>query len=725
MSSLSDVFTNRELSWLEFNQRVLDEVCDTSVPLLERLRFLAITASNLDEFFMVRVGSLLMSIRSGETAFDCSGMSPLEQLNAISLRAQKMAAEQYRVFLDQMEPALAEAGIRRRHAGQLNDRQMEFLESVFHEQLQAVLTPVAVHDPSRFPLLFGRTVNVAVQLRGHSETEPFRFAVIPFGRFDLRCITLPGSGSGYEFMLTEDVIEMMAGRFFPGMEVIATVPFRVTRNADVSVNDDDGADLLAEMEDVLEDRKDSFCTRLEISDKVTRPLLEFLKVLLRVGERDIYPAPGPVGLSDLMQLTNLSGFDRLLYTSWTPCPSPRVDPSESIFDTMKSQDVLLFHPYESFEPVMRLLSEAADDRDVVAIKQTLYRTSRNSPIVKSLMRAAENGKNVTVIVELKARFDEARNIEWARQLEYSGVQVIYGVRGLKTHAKACIVVRREPQGFQRYCHFGTGNYNEITSRFYTDISLLTCHRDLGNDAIAWFNAVTGSSQIQQFSQIESAPIGLREKLLQMIRVEAERARNGDKGHIMVKLNSLADPIMIEALCEASQAGVEIDLNIRGICCLRPGVPGRSENIRIVSIIDRFLEHARILYFHHGGDERVFISSADWMPRNLDRRVELLIPVLDETCKRRTIQILRTCLRDNVKGRILTPDGSYQPPTGAESEKIKATRGRGKRKPADATQIDPALRSGRCQQEFQRRAREAAESAFERNRTTFVPIEPTH
>ncbi len=700
MSDSENLLTNRELSWLEFNQRVLDEACDPSVPLLEQLRFLAITAANLDEFFMVRVGSLLTAIRAGEMANDPSGLSPLEQINAISIRTQKMVADQYRIYLDQLEPKLAEAGIRRRRITELNDRQIDFVDTVFQEQIQAILTPIAVHDPSRFPLLFGRTVNVVVQLKGKSEADPWRFAVIPFGRYDLRYITLPSIG-GYEFILTEDAIALMVQRFFPGEEILATVPFRVTRNADVTVSDEDGADLLAEMEDVLDDRKDSFCTRLEITNNVTRPILEFLKTLLRVGERDVFLVPGPVGLSELMQLSQVSGFDQHLYPSWTPCLSPKIDPLESIFDTMKSQDVLLHHPYESFEPVLRLLSEAADDRDVVAIKQTLYRTSRNSPIVKSLVRAAENGKNVTVIVELKARFDEARNIEWARQLEHSGVQVIYGVRGLKTHAKACIVVRREPQGFQRYCHFGTGNYNEITSRFYTDISLLTCNRELGNDAISWFNAVTGSSQIQQFSQIESAPIGLREKLLEMIQVETERAKNGDRGHIMCKLNSLADPIMIAAFYEASQAGVEIQLNIRGVCCLRPGVPGLSDNIQVTSVIDRFLEHARMMYFHHGGDERVFISSADWMPRNLDRRIELLIPILDDTCKRRAINILKTCLRDNMKARTLTPDGSFNPPTGSTT------------------------RPFRSQLEFQRRAREAAENAFERNRTTFVPVEPNH
>lgn len=699
MADTESQFFNRELSWLEFNQRVLDEACDPSVPLLEQLRFLAITASNLDEFFMVRVGSLLTSIRRGDTAVDPAGMTPLEQLTAISQRTLRMVADQHRIYLHQLEPQLAEAGIRRRRPNELNERQSEVVESVFQEQIQAVLTPIAVHDPARFPLLFGKTLNVAVQLKGKTAAEPYRFAVVPFGRFDLRFITLP-SGGGYEFILTEDVIALMADRFFPGEEVVSTVPFRVTRNADLSVSDDDGADLLAEMEDVLDYRKDSFCTRLELSDQVTRPMLDFLKALLRLGERDVYVVPGPVGMSDLMQLADVSGFDQYLYPSWTPCDSPQVDPAESIFETMKSQDLLLHHPYESFDPVLRLLSEAAEDRDVVAIKQTLYRTSRNSPVVRSLMRAAENGKNVTVIVELKARFDEARNIEWAKQLEYSGVQVIYGVRGLKTHAKACIVVRREPQGFQRYVHFGTGNYNEITSRFYTDLSYMTCNRELGNDAIAWFNAITGSSQIQQFAQIESAPIGLREKLLEMISVEAERARNGDQGRILIKLNSLADPDMISALYRASQAGVQIQLNIRGICCLRPGVPGLSENITLTSIIDRFLEHARILYFHHGGDERVFLSSADWMPRNLDRRVELLVPILDQACRRRVINILRTCLKDNVRARRITPDGGSLQSTTLPARPI------------------------RCQLEFQSRAREAAENAFERNRTTFVPLEPT-
>jgi polyphosphate kinase len=706
MSSLKPFYMNRELSWLEFNQRVLDEAADGTVPLVERLKFLAITASNLDEFFMVRVGSLLGSIRAGKSTPDPSEMSPLEQLRDVRKRTRRMSEDQYRIYLSEIEPELDAAGIRHRLPEQLSNEQREFLTQIFSEQLEAILTPVAVHDPNRFPLLMGRTLNVAVQLRNDSDDAPWRFAVIPFGRFAQRVITLPSDG-GYEFILTEEVVGMFAARFFPGQTIAAAAPFRITRNADMAVSEDDGADLLEEMVDVLEDRKDSFVTRLEVAENVTEPLQQFLRSLLKIGDNETCLCPGPIGLSDLHELAEYSGREELTYPEWKPCDPPEFDASESVFETIRSGDRLLHHPYESFDPMLRLLSEAADDRDVVAIKQTLYRTSRSSPIVKSLIRAAENGKNVTVIVELKARFDEARNIGWAKQLEYSGAHVIYGVRGLKTHAKCCIVVRREPHGFQRYCHFGTGNYNEQTARFYTDLSLLTCNRDLGNDAIAWFNAVTGASQVQQFSHLESAPIGLREKLLQMIRVETERARNGDRAQILLKLNSLADPEMIQALCEASQAGVKVSLNIRGICCLKPGVPGHSENIRIVSIIDRFLEHARILYFHHGGDERVFISSADWMPRNLDRRVELLIPLLDPSCRKRALSILRTAFQDTIRGRELTTDGCYSPPQHRNAVP----------KPGQKRRI-------RCQQEFQQQALRNVESASTVSRTTFTPVQPS-
>lgn len=698
MSSDVELFLNRELSWLEFNQRVLDEAADASVPLLERLRFLSIAANNLDEFFMVRVGSLRTAIRRSDPGVDPSGMTASEQLDAVCVRVQQMVEQQYRIFLDRIEPELVGIGIRRRHVTELTEQQSQFVEQVFEEQVSAILAPIAVHNPEMFPLLSGRTINVAVQLAPVEPDGDYRYAVIPFGRSELRFITLP-SERGYEFVLGEDVIAMLVQRFFPGEEIVSTVPFRITRNADLGVREDDGIDLLAEMEDVLDERKDSFCVRLEIADQVTVPMLAFLKRLLKLRNRDVYVLPGPAGLGDLVRLVDLPGCDQHVYPRWKPCLAPGIDPSQSIFDEIRAGDQLIYHPYESFEPVLRLIQEAAGDPDVVAIKQTLYRTSRNSPIVASLMSAAEKGKNVTVIVELKARFDEARNIEWAKQMELAGVQVIYGVRNLKTHAKTCVVVRREPQGFQRYCHFGTGNYNEVTAGLYTDISYLTSKEELGNDAIAWFNATTGYSQVQQFEWIDSAPIGLREKLLELIHFEAERCRNNAEGAITAKINSLVDPEIIRALYAASQAGVRIRLNVRGICCLRPGVPGLSENIEVVSIIDRFLEHARVLHFLHGGSDHVLISSADFMPRNLDRRIELMVPILDDECKRKAMNILQVCFRDNVKARRMNSDGSY-------------------------SRLDPGNDAPlRSQQEFQRLAREAEENAFEAKRLMFVPIEP--
>lgn len=693
-----DLYVNRELSWLEFNQRVLDEATDSSVPLLERLRFLAITASNLDEFFMVRIGSLRTAIRRGDTGVDPSSMTATEQLDAAATRVQKMVESQYRIYLEQLEPELSQIGIRRRRVTELSEVQSGFVEQMFDEQISAILTPIAVYDPENFPLLMGRTTIVAVQLAPLKEGDEYRYAVIPFGRSDLRFISLP-SDSGKEFILGEDVIALLVQRFFPGEEIVSTVPFRITRNADLSVREDEGTDLLAEMEDVLDERKDSFCVRLEISDMVTAPMLVFLKQLFKIRNRDIYVVPGPTGLGDLMRLADQAGFEGHTYPYWHACAMPGIDPAESIFDAIRQSDRLLYHPYESFEPVVRLVREAATDQDVVAIKQTLYRTSRNSPIVEALKTAAENGKNVTVIVELKARFDEARNIEWAKQLELAGVQVIYGVRGLKTHAKACVVVRREPQGFQRYCHFGTGNYNESTAGFYTDISYMTCNEELGNDIVSWFNATTGYSQLQQFEQLNSAPIGLREKLLELINFETERCRHHSEDVINAKFNSLVDPQIIQALYTASQAGVKIRLNVRGICCLRPGVPGLSENIEVISIIDRFLEHARLFHFRHGGDDKVLISSADMMPRNLDRRIELLVPILDEECRRKAISILKTCMKDNVKARTIRSDGGFNQPKSS------------------------AKTGFRSQFEFQRIAKETEKNSNEAMRRMFVPLEP--
>ncbi len=654
-------FINRELSWLEFNQRVLGEARDESLPLLERLKFLAITASNLDEFFMVRVGGLQIVSDQGSTKTDPSGMTADEQLKAISERTHRMTADQSQCFLNELEPALAAVGFRRLASDRLTSEQLQLIEQIFAEEISAVLSPMAVSEADEFPLLVNQTINLCVQLKPKVKDGEPRFALIPFGNYGRRFITLPtyGRSDQHDYILLEDVVGLFVGRFFPGEPVVECVPFRITRNADMGVREDLAADLMVSMEEVLDARKQSGCVRLEISARSTPQTLAFLKKTLGVSEQGIYQTPGPLDLSAFIRLTDVKGFDGHKYESWQPQPSPDVDPQESLFETLKDRDVVLYHPFESYEPVLRLIEEAAKDPDVLAIKQTLYRTSRNSPVVAALMRAAENGKYVTALVELKARFDEARNIEWAKNLEQAGVQVIYGVKGLKTHAKTCVIVRREPQGIKRYVHFGTGNYNEQTARIYTDVSLMTADEILGADASSFFNSITGYSQPQEFQKIAAAPIGLRDKLLELIEGETQRKRENQAAKIQAKMNSLADPLLIEALYAASQAGVTVELNVRGICCLKPGVEGLSEHIKVVSIIDRFLEHSRIFSFHHGGDDLVYIASADWMPRNLDRRVELLIPVEDEAARLKLLRVLKSCLKDTVKGRRLKPEGSYR------------------------------------------------------------------
>lgn len=690
-------FINRELSWLEFNQRVLDEACDESVPLLERLNFLAITASNLDEFAMVRVGSLRMLSQKGSNTPDPAGMTPDQQLAAVSVRMHEMVKNQYSHFNKVLAPALAAAGIKRQRPADLHDRQHKVVQHQFENEIYTVLTPIAVTSDEDCPWLLNQTLNMAVRLSPESpEEKTFRFAIIPFARFGYRFITVPSDG-GYEYMLLEDVVEMFIQRFFPGEKILETAMFRITRNADLSIRDDLAGDLLAEMEEILDARKQADCVRLELAEKTSDELLAFLQQLFTVAQTEIYRIDGPLDLSSQRRLNELQGFEHLKYESWPPRRSTQIDPTVSMFEILSRQDVLLCHPYESFEPVVRLVEEAAADPDVLAIKQILYRTSSNSPIVSALMRAAQQGKYVTAIVELKARFDEARNIEWAKNLEQAEVQVIYGVKGLKTHAKLCVIVRRESHGIQRYVHFGTGNYNENTARLYSDISYLTSNEELAADATSFFNAITGYSQPLTFRRIEAAPLGLRDKLLEMIRGETERKRHGQKATITAKFNSLSDPQIIEALYEASQEGVKIRLNIRGICCLRPGVPGLSENISVVSIIDRYLEHGRVLWFYHGGDNRVFISSADWMSRNLDRRVELLVPIDDPACRDRLISILEEYFLDTVKAHRLLPDGRYEP--------IKAV-GRRKRH--------------RSQESLYQQVTEAVNQAEQSRRTVFEP-----
>ncbi len=652
------IYINRELSWLEFNQRVLDEALDTSLPLLERLKFLAITGSNLDEFFMVRVGSLQLLAQQAPGRHDPVGLSPVDQLTAIGRRARRMHQDQYACLLEDLDPALRAVGIRRLTEKELSTEQEEFMERKFEDELVSVMAPLLNAPKVDFPLLVNQEVVVCVQLAEQPEGVPGRFAVIPLGHTLDRIVGLP-SASGFDYVLLEDVLSRYVDRLFPGRQVEGCTSFRITRNADISVREDSAGDLLSGMQQVLDARKQSACVRLELAAGALPETRQFLQTALDVADENLFVAPGPLNLAAFMKLSGLTGFDQLRYSAWPPQPSPQVGSKENLFEEILDHDVLLCQPYERYDPVVEFVEMAADDPDVLSIKQTLYRTSRNSAIIAALRRAAENGKSVTVIVELKARFDEARNIQWAKRLEETAVNVVYGVKGLKTHAKICLVLRRSAGGLQRFVHYGTGNYNENTACLYSDISFMTADEALTGDAASFFHAITGYSQPQSFRKIEAAPIGLRERVIELIEAETRHAVGGRPAHIMAQLNSLVDTKVINALYRAARAGVRIDLNIRGICCLRPGHAPISENIRVVSVLDRFLEHSRILYFLADGREQLFISSADWMPRNLQRRVELLVPIEDQVAKSRLKEILESYARDDVKGRMLQKDGAYR------------------------------------------------------------------
>ena len=693
-------FINRELSWIAFNRRVLEEALAPEALLLERHKFLAITASNLDEFFMVRVGGLELLLDQGKKTPDICGMNTDQQLAEISALTQAMVRDQYQCYMTDLEPGMRNAGMRRLRRDELTAPLYEHLQNMFEHEIYPVLSPISVESGVDLPLLPGLGINLLVRLKGaETESKKNRFAIVSIPRKLGRFITLPIE-EGHNYMLVEDVVGEFVQRLFPGEPIAEWIPFRITRNADMGVREDLASDLLQEMKDVLSKRKQSDCVRLEVSKDITRTALAFLQSAFQVRDDFVFVIPGPLDLSSFFGVARMTGFDDLRDKPWPPQLPPAVRPGESMFDAISRGNILLYHPYESFDPVVRLIEEAADDPDVLAIKQILYRTSEKSPVVAALARAANREKHVTALVELKARFDEARNIGWSEALEQTGVQVIYGIKGVKTHAKICVIVRREPTGIRRYVHFGTGNYNEITARMYTDVSFMTCEEDYGADATAFFNMITGYSQPVSFRKIDAAPIGLRARLLALIDSETQRQLHGQKGMIMAKINSLVDKELIEALYRASQAGVKIRLNVRGVCCLRPGVPGLSENIEVTSIVDRFLEHPRILYFHHDGDPLVFISSADWMPRNLDRRVELLVAVDDEPCRQKLVDILETCFKDTVKARVLQADGSYA-------------------RPGDANRKD-AFRS---QESFYRRAVDAAREAQKTASFVFEPQRP--
>jgi polyphosphate kinase len=700
MNGKQKKFFNRELSWLDFNQRVLEEAKDARNSLLERLKFLAITASNLDEFFMVRVGGLQLVRKAGKRQTDAAGLTPKMQLDAIQKRVRQMTSEQT-VCYNELEPALANGGIQRMKPETLNGEQEQYLVRLFAEEIYPVLTPVALQDKSLCPTFQNLGLYMLVRLAAEADGQEDRYAVLhlgqPFGRF-----TVLPSETGYAFILIEDIIKKHLGRWFSGLNVLECTVFRVTRNADIAMREDEASDLLSGMASILEERRWSDCVRVEIEATASRAVQQFLCRLLDVDAADVFRIAGPLNLKDFLPLSRIEGFSTLKEKGWYPQPSAQVDRHLPMLEQIAGNNLLLYHPYESFDPVVRLIKEAAEDPAVLAIKQVLYRTSSDSPIITALADAAEAGKSVTVLVELKARFDEERNIDWAQQLEQAGVQIIYGVRGLKTHAKVCLIVRREPQGIVRYVHFGTGNYNDTTAKLYSDISFMTRDDDLGADASSFFNAVCGYSQPSGLNKVFMAPLGIRDRLVELIDSEIERSRQGHKALILLKMNSLVDEVLIEKLYEASKAGVRIKLNVRGICCLRPGVPGLSKNITVTSIIGRYLEHARIFYFYRGGEETVFISSADWMPRNLDRRVELMIPVENRVNRRRLIEIIKIHCDDDVKSWTLLTDGTY----------VRTSTLPGKKKNINSQQF------------FHEQAREAVRATSLSSRTTLRPHRPT-
>ena len=649
---------NREQSWLQFNRRVLGEALEESTVLMERVKFLAITASNLDEFFMVRVGGLNIRIAQGNLKPDACQLTPHQQLELISEQTHEMLATQYTCFNHSLCPLLEDEGIKRLTIDDVSQEQHQRLSDLFEQDLFSVISPLSVSSDGSLPLIGNQQLHLALRIRQDDQQHPFRIAILPLGGPTPRFITVSAE-ERHAFILVEDLVAAFCQNYFPHEEVVDYAAFRITRNADMRVQEEVATDLMEEMGHVLDERKVSDCVRLEVAASCSSELLESLQQLFDVPLGFTYCCDGPLDLKAWLQIAEMRGFEKLQIEPWPAVTPPQIDPSINIFDQIKQNDIILQHPFHSFDPVITLIETAATDPHVLAIKQTLYRTSRQSPIIDALVAAAKNGKSVTAIIELKARFDEARNIDGAQRLEQAGVHVIYGVHGFKTHAKTLIVIRREPQGICRYIHFGTGNYNEATAQLYTDISLFTCDPVLGTDAIAFFNAVTGRTQPQRLDNLCMAPLGMRQRILDLITFETQQATTGKESGITAKLNSLVDPQIIKALYKASQAGVKIELNVRGTCCLQPNVDGQSENIRVTSIIDRLLEHSRIMHFVHAGEHRVFISSADWMPRNLDRRVELLVPVHSQSCKEFLLNSLRSNMADNQNSHELQSDGNYR------------------------------------------------------------------
>lgn len=653
---MPDQFINRELSWLEFNQRVLEQAKRPNVPILERVKFLAITASNLDEFFQVRVGGLTMMRRSGSTLRDQTGLTPSQQLAQIRKRCQAMSEEQYRILVDELAPELSKKGLTHLQPKDLTPEERIGVDDYFSSFIFPMLTPLALESSQHAIALPSLQIVIAARLESSEET---RYAFVPIPINIPRFISVPRT-DGEGFVMLEDLVRFHLGDLFPRETITGTALFRLTRNTDIAVDEEDASDLIDDMKELLSARRFSATVRLQLRTGAPRDITRLIQELTGTGPGHLYRVPGPLALAEFMQLAFRPGYDHLREKKWAPQPPPAPDPAISIFEAIASKDILLSHPYESFEPVVRLLKESADDPRVLSIKQVLYRTAEQSGVIDALIRAAQNGKQVTVLIELKARFDEARNLHRAEELQRAGVQVVYGVKGLKTHAKITLVSRNEDGRLRRYVHLGTGNYNESTARLYTDISYLTCRPEYGADASLFFNAVTGRSKLVRLQKLAPAPTMLKQRVLELIEGEITRAQQGDKALIMAKMNSLQHPEIISALYRASRAGVEIKLNVRGICCLKTGNRKDAKNIKVVSIVDRFLEHARIFYFHRGGDPDIYISSADWMVRNLDSRVELMTPIEDRSCKRQLIRILEACFKDNTNSFLIEGDGTSTP-----------------------------------------------------------------
>ncbi len=654
-----EFYTNRELSWILFNHRVLNEARDKSTLLFERLKFLSITASNLDEFFMIRVASLRDMVHAKYQKPDIAGLTPGRQLELLSVAIHQLVELQYSTYNRSLVPKLKQNGLQivGRHED-LTKKETVFVDKYFEENVYPVLTPMAVDSSRPFPLIRNKTLNIAALVRKKEIGEELEFATVQVPSVLSRVVELPADGKMRKVIFLEEIIERNMHKLFLNYDIVCAYPFRIMRNADLTIEEDEAADLLKEIEKQLKKRQWGEAIRLEVAAHCDRRLLRILEDELHIEEDNLYVIDGPLDLTVLMKMYGLEGFDHLKAAKYTPQPVPQLPPGCRIFDEIRKGDILLHHPYQTFAPVVEFIRQAAKDPDVLAIKQTLYRVSGNSPIIAALALAAENGKQVSVLVELKARFDEENNIVWARMLEKAGCHVIYGLVGLKTHSKITLVVRREEDGIRRYVHLGTGNYNDATAKLYTDIGLFTCSEAIGEDATAVFNMLSGYSEPLVWNKLSLAPLWLKNRFLYLIDREKKAAQAGRPARIIAKMNSLCDQDVIAALYGAAAAGVKIDLIVRGICCLKTGIKGVSENITVRSIVGNFLEHGRIFYFENDQNYEIYCGSADWMPRNLERRVEILFPVDRPELKERLLHILQSQLADNIKASVLKPDGTY-------------------------------------------------------------------